>query len=77
MFEHLPGHGIQLVWNVGMHIVTQHDDAATAFPMVIFLDVCLQCLKHVTVMGCVYFVVMRFEVPLLLFGWILQLLHYF
>jgi hypothetical protein len=43
---------------MGMHIVMQYNDAATAFAMVIFLDLCLQLLKHVTVMGCVYFVVM-------------------
>jgi hypothetical protein len=42
---------------MGMHIAMQHDDTATAFPMVIFLDLCFQLLKHVTVMAFVYFIV--------------------
>ena len=57
MLEHLPARGIRLVRNMGMHIAMQHDDAATAFPMVIFLDLCFQLLKHVTVMAFVYFIV--------------------
>jgi hypothetical protein len=44
--------------DMGLHIVMQQDDAVTAFPMVFFLDFFLQLLKHMTVMGCVYFTVM-------------------